>query len=145
MLDIIVVGGGIAGLSAAISLRRVGHAVRVYERSAFNNEIGAAIMVCPNASRPLLAWGLDPVRAKFVTCRSTFHAAGSTMEKFRSSNLENIEYQYGSPWFLAHRVDLHEELKRLATEPHGLGQPAVVHLRSQVIKYVSSFRVCRFG
>ena len=43
MLDVVIVGGGIAGFAAAIALRRAGHAVRVYERSAMNNELGAAI------------------------------------------------------------------------------------------------------
>jgi salicylate hydroxylase len=138
-LNILIVGAGIAGFSAAISCRRAGHNVQVYERSALNNELGAAIHVCPNASRGLLAWGLDPVKARFVTCQRSFRAHGATLVKFHEADDTYITEKFGSPWFFAHRVDLHEELKRLATQEEGEGKPAVVHLKSEVIKYVRSF------
>ncbi|KAJ0375007.1 hypothetical protein COL26b_006722 [Colletotrichum chrysophilum] len=149
-LKILIAGGGIAGLSAAVGLRRAGHEVHVYERSALNNEIGAAIHVCPNAARALLAWGLDPVKAKFVLVRCSFRAKGDTLEKFHVGTEDYIEERYGAPWYFAHRVDLHEELKRLATEvvesgngtngvnghaKGGFGMPANVHLQSEVVKY----------
>lgn len=156
-LKILIAGGGIAGLSAAVGLRRAGHTVHVYERSALNNEIGAAIHVCPNAARALLAWGLDPVRAKFVLVKCSFRAKGDTLEKFHVGTEDYIEERYGAPWYFAHRVDLHEELKRLATEPENqtnghtngdhavngtpkavLGQPVTVHLQSEVVAYVSN-------
>ncbi|GKT44440.1 FAD-dependent monooxygenase OpS4 [Colletotrichum spaethianum] len=163
-LKILIAGGGIAGLSAAVGLRRAGHEVHVYERSALNNEIGAAIHVCPNAARALLAWGLDPVKAKFVLVKCSFRAKGDTLEKFHVGTEDYIEERYGAPWYFAHRVDLHEELKRLATEPserhanghgesngtaangvngharssNGLGQPVAVHLRSEVVAYDST-------
>jgi salicylate hydroxylase len=135
-LNVLIVGAGIAGFSAAISCRRAGHIVQIYERSSLNNELGAAIHVCPNASRGLLAWGLDPVKARFVTCNSTFRAHGSTLEKFHETDESYITSKFGAPWYLAHRVDLHEELKRLATQKGGEGRPAEVHLKSEVTKYV---------
>lgn len=140
MLNIIIVGGGIAGFTSAVSLRRAGHAVHIYERSRLNNEVGAAIHVCPNASRALLAWGLDPTRARFVTTRRTYRAHGKSLKKFHESVENEIEKRYGAPWFLAHRVDLHNELKRLAEERDGKGIPVQVHLGCEVVKYVSSFR-----
>lgn len=135
-LNILIVGAGIAGFSAAISCRRAGHNVQIYERSALNNELGAAIHICPNASRGLLAWGLNPVKARFVSCKKSFRAHGTTLVKFHEGNDEYITKKFGAPWFFAHRVDLHEELKHLATQEEGEGKPAVVHLRSEVIKYV---------
>ncbi|KAI1840241.1 hypothetical protein JX265_013033 [Neoarthrinium moseri] len=135
-LDITIVGGGIAGLTAAISLRRAGHRVKVYERSALNNEIGAAIHVPPNATRALLAWGLDPVGAKLVTVKSSFRAQADTLERFHVGTTESaIPEKYGAPWFFAHRVDLHDELKRLATESKGVGTPVQIYLNSEVVQY----------
>ncbi|WP_246291553.1 FAD-dependent oxidoreductase [Lentzea indica] len=59
----IVVGGGIGGLATAVSLRRVGWEVVVYERAAEFGEIGAGVGVMPNALRALEWMGLaDEVR-----------------------------------------------------------------------------------
>ncbi|SDK32661.1 2-polyprenyl-6-methoxyphenol hydroxylase [Lentzea albidocapillata subsp. violacea] len=54
----IVVGGGIGGLAAAVSLRRVGWEVVVHERAATFGEIGAGVGVMPNALRALEWMGL---------------------------------------------------------------------------------------
>jgi salicylate hydroxylase len=137
-LNVVIVGAGIAGLSAAIACRRAGHTVKVYERSRLNHEVGAAIHIPPNASRALLAWGLDPGRAQFVVTKKSFRAHGDTLVKFHESDERYIEPTYGAPWFLAHRVDLHEELKQLATGRDGAGHPAEIHLGNGVAAYVSS-------
>lgn len=135
-LDIVIVGAGIAGLATAIAFRRAGHNVNVYERSSLNHEIGAAIHVAPNASRGLLTWGLDPVRARFVTAKCNIRYNAADLKVFSHSDNSNTAEKYRAPWFFAHRVDLHTELKRLATEPAGSGKPAVIHLKSEVVKYV---------
>ncbi|KAJ0354952.1 hypothetical protein COL154_011569 [Colletotrichum chrysophilum] len=136
MLDVTIVGGGIAGLTAAISLRRAGHCVTIYEKSALNNEIGAAINVQTNASRPLVALGMDPVRARFVPARGSKRLKGETLDLVHSLELGVIANEYGSPWYFAHRVDLHQELKRMATAADG-GPPLTIKLRSEVTSYVS--------
>lgn len=59
-LKVIIVGGGIAGLAAAISIRRNGHQVEVFEQSRFLNEVGAAIHMTPNATGILRQIGIDP-------------------------------------------------------------------------------------
>ncbi|KAJ0342371.1 hypothetical protein KNSL1_010705 [Colletotrichum chrysophilum] len=134
MLDVTIVGGGIAGLTAAISLRRAGHCVTIYEKSALNNEIGAAINVQTNASRPLVALGMDPVRARFVPARGSKRLKGETLDLVHSLELGVIANEYGSPWYFAHRVDLHQELKRMATAADG-GPPLTIKLRSEVTSY----------
>jgi 2-polyprenyl-6-methoxyphenol hydroxylase-like FAD-dependent oxidoreductase len=54
----IVVGGGIAGLSAAIALRRTGHEVVVLERAPRIDPVGAGITLFANAMRALDRLGL---------------------------------------------------------------------------------------
>src|SRR6185437_10688165 len=62
-LRIAVIGGGIGGLAAAVSLLRAGFEVDVYEQAPELNEVGGGINVAPNAVRILrrlgVAEGLD--------------------------------------------------------------------------------------
>lgn len=52
-MRVIVIGSGIAGLSAAIGLRKVGIDVAVYERAPELREVGAGISLWANALRAL--------------------------------------------------------------------------------------------
>ena len=63
----LIVGAGIGGLSAAISLRKAGWNVRVFERAASVRELGFALLVAPNAMAALRELGVaDVVLARGV-------------------------------------------------------------------------------
>lgn len=47
-LDVIIVGGGVAGMAAAFALGRAGHNITVVEASSTVTEIGAGIQVGPS-------------------------------------------------------------------------------------------------
>src|SRR6185436_16336212 len=65
--EALVVGAGIGGLAAALSLRRIGLRVRVFERARDPRELGFALLLAPNAMSALRALGLaDEVRAAGV-------------------------------------------------------------------------------
>ncbi|KIJ62941.1 hypothetical protein HYDPIDRAFT_41632 [Hydnomerulius pinastri MD-312] len=70
-IDFLVVGGGIAGLSCAIALRRVGHRVVVLERHGdadISKMSHGGIRLPPNVSKILFHWGLeDGLRAVSVS------------------------------------------------------------------------------
>ena len=137
-LHVLIVGAGIAGLAAAISLRRSGHNVHLYERSSMNNEIGAAINVPPNATRFLTAWGLDPVAWQFVRSqRVTFFDPFTLAATATVASDGAVARMAGAELYYAHRVDLHNALKWLATREDGPGTPAVIHLKQNVVAYVS--------
>lgn len=61
-LNILIVGAGIGGLTAALGLRKNGHDVTVYEQSKLATEFGAAITLSPNAHGIFKRLGLDPVK-----------------------------------------------------------------------------------
>lgn len=59
-LRVIVVGAGIAGLTASLALRQIGHDVVVFEQSLEVIEAGAGIQMAPNNMRILQRLGLLP-------------------------------------------------------------------------------------
>lgn len=137
-MDVAISGAGISGLAAAIALRRAGHRVTVYERSALNNEIGAAVHVPPNVARILVPWGLDPVGARFVRATGICFYSGTTLEKGHEVDETKICAVAGADMYYAHRVDLHEGLKKLAVGGKGPGQPVKICTRAEVTEYVST-------
>ena len=66
-LPVIVAGGGIGGLAAALALVRRGFRVQVLEQAAEIGEIGAGIQLGPNAFSAMDALGVGPkARARAV-------------------------------------------------------------------------------
>ncbi len=53
-----IVGGGIGGVATAVALQRVGIGATVYERAPELREVGAGMMLWPNATRVLKELGL---------------------------------------------------------------------------------------
>ncbi|GAP89628.1 putative beta-glucosidase-like protein [Rosellinia necatrix] len=141
-----IVGGGIAGLSAAVALRRAGLRVEVYERSRFGHEIGAAISTPPNATAALRRWGFDLAAADPVPNLHTRYAEAAHLRTVFESTYEDIEAAMGAPSLSFHRVDLHRGLRTLATEDErpdsgdgsgggsivGTGTPVAIHLGCEV-------------
>ena len=103
---IVVVGGGIGGLAAAVALHRRGREVLVLERAAEFTEIGAGLSLWPNAMRALAALGL----AGQVRALGAVETAGGVRDRAgrwltRTSNAE-IEQRHGWPLVVVHRADL---------------------------------------
>jgi len=108
----IIVGGGIGGLAAALACGQAGARTQVLERAAIFLEAGAGIQMGPNVTRTLHAWGLaeDLKKIGFTPQRleakdtQTGQVIGSLRLGPRSLNA------YGAPYVTVHRADLHRVL-----------------------------------
>ena len=133
----IIVGGGIGGLAAALACGQAGARPQVLERAATFSEVGAGIQMGPNVTRTLHAWGLaeDLKEIGFVPRKldakdtQTGQIIGTLRLGQRSLDT------YGAPYFTVHRADLHRVLLkkimssgqaelRLDSEVQGLQQNA---------------------
>ena len=106
--SVAIVGGGIGGLAAALSLLHAGLDVQVYEQATALGEVGAGIQISPNASRLLHRLGLGP-----ALDRTGVRPAGVHQRRWDDGRTlqwaplgEAIEATFGAPYYHFHRADL---------------------------------------
>ncbi len=117
-LPVIVAGGGIGGLAAALALVRQGFSVKVLEQAAEIGEIGAGIQLGPNAFHAFDALGVgDKARARAVyTDEMVMHDALDESLVGRIPTGEAFRKRFGNPYAVIHRVDVHRSLLEGAQE-----------------------------
>ncbi|MDN0083768.1 3-hydroxybenzoate 6-monooxygenase [Crenobacter sp. SG2305] len=115
---VIVAGGGIGGLAAALALVRQGFNVKVLEQAPQIGEIGAGIQLGPNAFHAFDALGIgDKARGRAVyTDEMVMHDAidGSLVGRIPTG--EAFRKRFGNPYAVIHRVDVHLSLLEGAQE-----------------------------
>src|SRR5262245_35779142 len=108
-MRVIIIGSGIAGLSAAIALRKVGIEVALYERAPELREVGAGISLWVNAVRALDHIGAgDSVRnASLKMVRSEMRARNGRKVQI-AIDAPSLEKQFNLPEIvrMIHRADL---------------------------------------
>ncbi|KAJ6544315.1 hypothetical protein B0H19DRAFT_299590 [Mycena capillaripes] len=113
-IDILIVGGGIAGLACAYALARSGHRVRVLEKSN-SRQRGAGIRMPPNLTKILVEWGLEDQLKKCQTCRkTTFMSLDSGDVLGYLEWKEDVLRETGGNFLLIRYDDLYQMLYRLA-------------------------------
>ena len=117
MHELLVAGGGIAGLAAAIAARRAGWEARLFEQAAEFSEVGAGIQLGPNATRILGEWGLSAQALRATAPPHLRVRDGVDGALLASLPLgAQFERRYGAPYFTVHRADLHAALLLAAQE-----------------------------
>jgi salicylate hydroxylase len=113
-ISVAVIGGGIGGLTAALSLMKAGLDVHVYEQASSLSEVGAGIQISPNSSRILHRLGLAQALAKTGVKPLAVHQRrwddGRTL--LSTPLAEAMESTFGSPYYQMHRADVLDALAR---------------------------------
>jgi salicylate hydroxylase len=111
-LPVIVAGGGIGGLAAALALVRQGFQVTVLEQAPEIGEIGAGIQLGPNAFHAFDALGVgDKARGRAVyTDCMVMHDALDESQVGKIETGEAFRQRFGNPYAVIHRADVHLSL-----------------------------------
>ncbi len=117
-LPVLVAGGGIGGLAAALALVRQGFRVTVLEQAAEIGEIGAGIQLGPNAFHAFDALGVgDKARGRAVyTDYMVMHDALDEYQVGKIPTDEVFRKRFGNPYAVIHRQDIHNSLLEGAQE-----------------------------
>lgn len=128
---VLIAGGGIGGLTAAIALLRKGFEVEVFEGARNFGEVGAGVTLAPNAmagfqylglGAKIEASGTEPVR------QVVRHWQDGRVLKTLERGTE-MRDRYGAPYLYMHRADLHAILVESAQELGGR-----LHLAARVVE-----------
>jgi salicylate hydroxylase len=107
-LSVVIIGGGIGGTAAALSLLHAGFDVEVYEQASGLREVGAGVQISPNAARILHRLGLADQLAHMGVKPFAWHQRrwqdGRTL--LRTPIAEAMEAMFGAPHYQMHRADV---------------------------------------
>jgi salicylate hydroxylase len=118
---VLIVGAGIGGLSAALALQRHGFRASLYERASALSELGAGVLMTPNAIHGLKFLGVgDQVTQSASRSRGheyRHYRSGALLQRRRPA--EAYAASYGAGVYYVHRADLHGALLAavLANDP----------------------------
>lgn len=105
-----ILGGGIAGLTTAIALKKIGIRALVLEAAPEIRPVGAGLMLAANAVKAYQHLGIDDKiipRGRQLTQFNIFDQWGRTLA---STDAAAVSERYGLHNFAIHRAALHEAL-----------------------------------
>jgi len=111
-LPVLIVGGGIGGMAAALALARAGIASCVLEQASQFGEIGAGIQLGPNVFHMFDRLGIrdridkDAVRVEKLVMKDSLSAETITEVPLAGEFAE----RFGNPYAVSHRADVHGAL-----------------------------------
>ena len=124
--QVLIAGGGIGGLAAALASSHAGWDVRLFERAPLFSEVGAGVQLGPNVVRRLQAWGLQRTLMDVAAIpaqlrvRSALNGAELACMPLGATMVD----RYGANYLSIHRADLHGVLLQ------AVGERAEMHVNA---------------
>jgi salicylate hydroxylase len=117
-MHILIAGGGIGGLTAALCLKQAGHSVTVLEQAEAFGEVGAGLQLSPNAMKVYRKLGLEDalVERGFVPEAAEIRLGESGQRLFAFPLAAEVEKRWGAPYLHIHRADLIDVLRGAALD-----------------------------
>lgn len=138
-MRVLIAGGGIGGLTAALCLHKAGFLVDVRERTPHFGDVGAGVQLGPNAMQVFDRLGLaDAIAERAMAPERLEMRDGVTGHSiFSIAAGQQMHQRYGAPYLHIHRPDLVDVLSAALRErvPDGL------HLSSEIVELETT----RFG
>jgi salicylate hydroxylase len=130
--NMVICGGGIGGLAAALVSARAGWSVDLLEQSPVFGEVGAGIQLGPNVVRLLQAWGLEKDLRRVAAYPAHLEVRNAlSTERLGVLPLgTTIAQRYGAPYISIARADMHGLLLQAVQAQGGVA----LHLDSRVIQ-----------
>jgi salicylate hydroxylase len=130
---VLIAGGGIGGIVAALALLQRGFDVQVYEQAQTLQEIGAGVQISSNGSRVLCALGLqaamEAIAAVPIGKQVRLFNTGRTWKMYDVGTV-SVE-KYGSPYWMVHRGDFHAVLLAALQDR----APGALHLGARCVGF----------
>ncbi|WP_205503129.1 FAD-dependent monooxygenase [Rufibacter psychrotolerans] len=111
-MNIGIIGGGIAGLSTAIALQRLGITAQVYDAAPTFEPVGAGLALAANAIKGFQRLGIAEEVIAEGNCLDGFHIIDQDGKLINRTDSRAISAKYGLDNFVIHRASLHQVLLR---------------------------------
>ena len=142
---VLIIGAGLCGLGAAISIALEGHQVSVFESAPQLHQVGAGIQITPNGVRILRKWGIaEKLMSKVATPEtlSIIRYDGRKTLAHRGKYDEELRSRYGDQIWCLHRIDLQ---KALATRAEEVGVRLFFDSRVRDVDFEDPSILCENG
>ena len=127
-IQIAIIGAGIGGMTAAVTLAQKGFKVKVFEQAPELSEVGAGLTVTPNATKGLIYLGLGEAMNKIGMAHDL-----QGVRHYQTKEIivplkrgKHMLEKYGAYQFQVHRADIHDLLIE-SLEKHSPGCVSIDH------------------
>jgi salicylate hydroxylase len=135
-MRVLIAGGGIGGLAAALALLKMGCDVEVYEQAPQLREVGAGLQLSPNGTRVLYALGVgEELKALSCEAEGKEIRIWNTGETWKLFDLGKVAIErYGYPYLTVYRPDVLSVLENAVRR----AKPEAIHLGAKCVGFTQT-------